>query len=57
MERSRWTDDFFARWAFFSEKKNHIGLSAAYGRMNLFAGWAFFVKKNIMSDGAQHVDG
>ena len=33
----------FARWAFFSEKKNHIGWSGG-GRMTLNARWTFFTK-------------
>ena len=39
----------FAGWAFFSEKKNNIGWSAAIGRLTLFARWAFFSeqKNNI----------
>ena len=46
-----------ARWAFFSEKKNHIGWGGACGRMTLNARWIFLAKRKIILDGAEYVDG
>ena len=52
-----WADDAFRWMGFLGENKNNFGWNGACGRMTLFIFGFFLAKRNIILDGARHVDG
>ena len=51
-----WANDSFRSLSFFSERNNIIEWGGLCGRINLFARWAFFNVRQLLSDAAEYVD-